>query len=209
MFGSCDEGRSLRSRFVLGIGVVSVSVLLAGCSSSGSSKSSATTTPSSRVSATTAAATTSTEPSLQEQARRSWEGVQLDTVGPKAAPGFTTLFFQHGNWAAEALWKTQNSWCLLNVYTWTVTSATSPTDFNVEYKRTHAYPACASLPADSKLTVNVTGTHRQNGRTVYDIKYVSPAYGAATRTVCNAVWNSTERCGYTATGFKLPTAPTS
>jgi hypothetical protein len=45
---------------------------------------------------------------LKEQARRNWEGVQLDVIGTKPEPnGATTMFFQHGNWAAEALWKTE------------------------------------------------------------------------------------------------------
>jgi hypothetical protein len=208
-FGSRSGGRSVRRQVVLGIVVVPVAVVLAGCSSGGSSKSSAPSAPLSRLTDTTAAATTSTAPSLKEQARRSWEGIQLDVIGPKTVPLATTMFFQHGNWAAVAMWKTQNSWCLLNTYTWTVTSATSPTDFTVEYDQIHDYPACASLPADSKMTINVTGSRQQNNRTVYDIKYVSPAYGRATRTVCSAASTSTERCGYTTTGFTLPAPPTS
>ena len=146
-------------------------------------------------------------PSLKEQARRNWEGIQLDVIGPKPAPGATTLFFQHGDQAVEAVWKTSTSWCLLNLYTWTVTSATSPTRFTVEYNRTRAYPACISTPGDTRLTVDVAGSHKENGRTVYDIAYVSPANFAATRTVCSAAWNGSDRCGYKTPGFTMPPLP--
>jgi hypothetical protein len=181
--------------------------LLAGCSSSGSSKISAATSPPTST-ATSAPATTSTIPSLKEQVRRSWEGIQLDVIGSKPTPGFTTLFFQHNNWAAEISWNPPNTWCLLNTYTWHVTDAQSPTRFTVRYDRIHQYAACAPTPNDDTLIVKSVGTKQVVGRTVYNIKYTIAALKfPATRTVCSPVWNSTDRCGYKTPGVTLPTPP--
>jgi hypothetical protein len=182
-----------------------VTALVAGCSSSGSSKSSTTT---GATTTTAGRTTTSAAPSLTEQVRRDWEGIQLDMIGPKPAPSLTTLFFQKGDWAAEVSWNSPNKWCLLNTYRWHVTDAKNPTEFTVRYNRVHEYPQCAPTPDDGTLIVKSIGTKLQKGRTVYDIKYTIGALKfAATRTVCSTVWNGTDQCGYKTPGVTLPTPP--
>ena len=169
---SRDRGPLVRKMLVLAAAVVAVAAPVCGCSSSGSAKSAAATSRS--PSTTTAAPTTSTTPSLKEQVRRSWEGIQLDVIGAKPAPVGTTLFFQHGNWAAEVLWKSPNKWCLLNTYTWHVTDAQSPTQFTVRYDRTHAIPGVRAdtrrLHAERQVDRNQTAEradrlrHQVHGR---------------------------------------------
>jgi hypothetical protein len=181
--------------------VVLIGGLLCSCSGSSSKTSEGTTV------ASTVAPTTTTTLPLTERVQKSWEGVQLDVIGKRAIPGATTLFFQKGDWAAEALLKDTTTWCLANEYRWHVTSATDPTHFVAQYDRIRTYPTCAATD-DKKLVVKVNGAHQVNGKAVYDIRYTVPSLNApTTRTVCASSWDSTDRCGLTTTGLNLPAAP--
>jgi hypothetical protein len=178
------------------------------CACSGSSSPTSEGTSTSSTVPETIATTTTSVLSLTERVQQSWQGIQLDVIGNRPIPGATSLFFQRGNWAGLALMTTSTTWCLENEYRWRVTSATSPTHFVVQYDRIRSHPGCTAATDDTKLVVNVNGSRQMGGRTVYDIRYTVPPLDApTTRTVCATTWNSTDRCGYTTTGVRLPASP--
>lgn len=146
---------------------------------------------------------------LVQQITADFQGVQLDLVDGVADPGFTSMVFQEGSWAAMGTWKTEDEWCLAGVYDWAVTEATSSTEFTVTYARTQAFPECADAPADAVFSYVVTGAHRTGGRTVYEGSYVYPSGGGfdATRTVCGTTWDHPDRCGVATPGFAVPAPP--
>lgn len=155
-------------------------------------------------------ATATTEPaSLEEQVTAAFEGVQLDIIDHTAEPGFTTMFFQDGSWAAMGTWLTADHWCLAGLYDWSVTDATSPTDFTVSYERTEAFPDCVESAGDQSFAFHVTGVHGSAGRTVFEGDYVYPDGGGfpATRTVCGTTWDHPDRCGVATPGLDLATPP--
>ena len=186
-----------------------VALALSGCSSSAKSASSTTTTV---APATTVAATTSTVPTLTEQIARNWEGAQIDTVGVDNPPTalLSGLVVHHGTWWAALNWgiagKTGPNWCGTSVGTWKVLAAQSLSQFKVAYYTTHATPPCGGTASKTPNIITVTGSHQQNGHTVYSIKY-SDINAVGTRTVCSPMWNTPHPCGVT-TGIKLPTPPT-
>lgn len=147
--------------------------------------------------------------SLEEMVTAAFEGVQLDIIDHTAEPGFTTMFFQDGSWAAMGTWLTEDQWCLAGVYDWTVTDATSPTDFTVSYERAEAFPDCVESAGDQSFDFHVTGVHTSGGRTVFEGDYVYPNGGgfAATRTVCGTTWDHPDRCGVATPGLDVPTPP--
>ena len=163
--------------------------------------------------------TTTSEATLQEQATAAFQGVQLDLIDHTAEPGFTTMFFQDGSWAAMGTWLSKDVWCLAGMYRWTVTEATSPTDFTVSYERTTAFPDCVDSAGvdsagvdsagDESFDYHVTGVHRTAGRTVFEGDYVYPNGGgfSATRTVCGTTWDHPDRCGVATPGLVVPSAP--
>jgi hypothetical protein len=193
-------------RMLLAFGAVAlIAASLGACSSSSKSASSTTTAV---ASTTTGAVSTTTVPSLTEQITKKWEGAQIDTVGVNNPPTalLSGLVVHHGTWFASVPWgfggRTGPNWCLGDVGTWKVLNAKSLTQFKVAYHDTRSYPPCNL----GDTTITVTGLRRQNGRTVYSIRYPGKE-GVGTRTVCSPVWNTPHPCGLT-TGITLPTPPT-
>lgn len=157
---------------------------------------------------TTAPSTTAPLTSV-ELATAAFQGVQLDIIDHTPEPGFTTMFFQDGSWAAMGTWLTEDAWCLAGLYDWTVTEATSPTDFTVSYERTEAFPDCIESAGDESFEFHVRGVHTSGGRTVFEGDYVYPTGGGfpATRTVCGTTWDHPDRCGVATPGLDVPTPP--
>ncbi len=159
---------------------------------------------------TTVAPTTTAPPTLKEQIAASFQGVQLDVIGGAPAPGATTMFFQVGEWAAMGLWRTADSWCVSDAYDWTVTGATSPTDFTVDYVQSAVFPECPDAgDFDKEFTFHVTGVREESGRTLYDGTYTHPGgiEFPAVRTVCSATWDDPDRCGIETPGLEVPAPP--
>ncbi len=191
--------------------LLSISVLVGACSSSSSTSSPASDAPrdttasvaaDTTVAATTtiAATTTTAAPTLEQRILASMEGAQLDVIGAAPAPLATTMFLHHGTWAAELLWETQDTWCLLKTYKLSITDATSETNFSLHYDLVDATTVCKDPPGETTLVYKVTGSHQADNRTVYDGTYTVPFLVPATRTVCSARWDVVAPCGYKLTG---------
>jgi hypothetical protein len=120
------------------------------------------------------------------------------------------MFFQVGDWAAMGLWRTADAWCVSDVYDWTVTDATSPTDFTVNYVRSAVFPECPDAgDFDKQFAFHVTGVREEGGRTIYDGTYTHPGdiQFPSVRTVCSATWDDPDRCGVDTPGLVVPVPP--
>jgi hypothetical protein len=96
------------------------------------------------------------------------------------------------------------------VYDWTVTDATSSTDFTVNYVRSAVFPDCPDLgDFDKEFTFHVTGVREEGGRTIYDGTYAHPGgiEFPSVRTVCSTTWDDPDRCGVDTLGLEVPTPP--
>jgi hypothetical protein len=119
------------------------------------------------------------------------------------------MFFQVGDWAAMGNWLTADRWCVSDVYDWTITDATSPTDFTVAYVRSKVFPECADQDFNQQFALHVTGVREEGGRTVYDGTYEFPGGTEfrTIRTVCSRTWNDADRCGIDTLGLVVPAPP--
>lgn len=185
--------------------VIAVATVMSGCSDEPSS-SAATNAP---TTTSTEATSTTEAPTLEDQITADFQGVQLDMIEGTPEPGLTTIFFQEGSWAAMATWKSEDEWCLAGVFDWTVTDATSPTEFTVQYDRTEAFPECLAAPTDERFALEVAGMHQTAGRPVYDATFVYPGdvERSTVRTVCGTTWDHEDRCGVDTFDLEVPTPP--
>ncbi len=165
---------------------------------------------------TTEPATATTEPattttlSLEQTIASHWQGAFLHVVGGGAPEprGTTVMYFLKGDWGAEVYWKTDNEWCALSTFTWTVTDATSETAFSLDFQDTNHFDSCLVVPNEGVHFVwTPTGTRTVDGRTVYDGNYTVPAQYPASRTACSKDWADPAPCGFAAAAAALPTPP--
>jgi hypothetical protein len=119
------------------------------------------------------------------------------------------MFFQVGNWAAMGNWLTADRWCVSDVYDWTITDATSPTDFTVAYVRSKVFPECADQDFNQQFALHVTGVREEGGRTVYagTYEFSGGTEFPAVRTVCSLTWDDPDRCGIDTLGLVVPAPP--
>jgi hypothetical protein len=138
-----------------------------------------------------------------------FQGIQLDVIGGVSAPGATTMFFQVDKWAAMANWVTADTWCVSDVYDWTITDATSPTEFTIEYVRSEVFPDCADQDYNQQFALHITGGREEDGRMIYDGTYEFPGGTEfqAVRTVCSLTWDDPDRCGVDTPGLEVPAPP--
>jgi hypothetical protein len=175
--------------------VACLTLLAAGCASSAGDASDSTTTRSEST-------TTETAPSLDEQIRTAWEGVQL---GGSEAAG-RALFFHDGTWAAEMYERGSDDWCLRAVYEWSVTAATSDSSFVIDYDVLEEPDDC--LPSGApRFVLAVSGANQQGGQTVYEGSYTEPFALPVTRTVCASRWDEPTPCGIDIPESERPAPP--